>query len=298
LSELKTSRPYQERFLDGFDRSQLRQEVQKVKPRFGGLRKKYATWALGGALALGGLGVPIARMVSSTTTSGAGARGAPQPTPTQDVTQTIAGDLQTAKQIADQVTGGVQGAVSTVAETATSAPAQVAQQVAAAPQAVVSVADAAAEQIKQAFFAKEVPFGSIIYNEAKRNDIAPELVAAVAHTESQFIPTARSNRGAVGLMQLVPKTGLWLGAKDLTNPTQNIMAGAKYLKYLNDRFNGNQDKVIAAYNAGEGNVRRFNGVPPFRETQNYVQKVLSYQHDLGARLEGQSADLGTAAPGL
>lgn len=296
MSELKTSRPYQERFLDGFDRSRLRQEVQKVKPRFSGMRKKYATWALGGALALGGLGVPLAK-IATTTTSSAGARRAPQPTP-QDVKQQIAGDLQTAQQIADQVAGGVQGAVSTVAETAATAPAKVAETVVAAPQAVAKVADVAAEQVKQAFFAKEIPFGSIIYNEAIKNNISPELVAAVAHTESKFVPTARSNRGAVGLMQLVPKTGRWLGATDLTNPTQNIMAGAKYLKYLNDRFNGNQDKVIAAYNAGEGNVRRFNGVPPFRETQAYVQRVRSFQRDLGARVEGQTADLSTDAPGL
>jgi soluble lytic murein transglycosylase-like protein len=212
--------------------------------------------------------------------------------------QQIAGDLQTAQQIANQVAGGVQGAVSAVAETAATAPAKVADQVVAAPQAVANVADVAGAQVKQAFFAKEIPFGSIIYNEAIKNNISPELVAAVAHTESKFVPTARSNRGAVGLMQLVPKTGRWLGATDLTNPTQNIMAGAKYLKYLNGRFNGNQEKVIAAYNAGEGNVRRFNGVPPFRETQDYVQKVRSFQRDLGARVEGQTADLSTGAPGL
>ena len=294
MTELKTSRPYQERFLDGFDRSQLRQEVQKVKPRLGGLRKKYASWALGGALALGGLGVPLVKMATTSTPTA----GAPQPAAPQGMGQQIAGDLQTAKQIADQVTGGVQGAVSTVADTAATVPVKVAQEVVAAPQAVANVADAATEQVKQAFFAKEVPFGSIIYSEAIKNNLSPELVAAVAHTESKFVPTARSNRGAVGLMQLVPKTGTWLGAKDLTNPTQNIMAGAKYLKYLNDRFNGNQDKVIAAYNAGEGNVRRFNGVPPFRETQAYVHRVRSFQRDLGARVESQTADLSTGGPGL
>src|SRR5207245_8885908 len=114
----------------------------------------------------------------------------------------------------------------------------------------------AAAQVRQAFFAKEVPFGSSIYSEAKKNEIAPELVAAVAHTESKFVPTARSNRGAVGLMQLVPKTGRWLGATDLTNPTQNILAAAKYLKDLNERCNRNQETLIAAYHAGGGNVRR------------------------------------------
>jgi soluble lytic murein transglycosylase-like protein len=292
-----TSRPYQERFLDGFDRSQLRQEVQKVKPKGASLRKKYATWALGGALALGGLGVPLSKFANATTQSSEdAARRAPSVTPQNNATTNqIAGDLQTAKRIADQVAGGVQGAVSTVAETAASAPAKVAQEVALTPQAIAKVAGAA-EQAREAFFAKEVPFGSIIYSEAKKNDIAPELVAAVAHTESKFVPTARSNRGAVGLMQLVPKTGRWLGARDLTNPSQNIMAGAKYLKYLSDRFNGNQDKMIAAYNAGEANVRRFGGIPPFRETRDYVQRVRSFQRDLGSRVEGQVAEV--SSPGL
>lgn len=292
MRDFKTSRPYQERFLDGFDRSQLRQEVQKVKPK-ASLRKKYATWALGGALALGGLGVPLSKFAHTTTqpSEGAAARRSPSPTP-QDTTTTtqIAGDLQTAKQIADQVAGGVQGAVSAVAESAASAPAAVAQEVAQAPQAIAKVAGAA-EQVRQAFFAKEVPFGLIIYSEAKKNDIAPELVAAVAQAESKFVPTARSNRGAVGLMQLVPRTGRWLGATDLTNPSQNIMAGAKYLKYLSDRFDGNQDQMIAAYNAGEGNVRRFGGIPPFRETRDYIQRVRSFQRDLGSRVEGQVAEV-------
>src|SRR5436309_1074682 len=174
MAEIKTSRPFQERFLDGFDRSQLRQEVQKVK---------------------------------------------------------------------------------------------------------------------QNFFKTEVPFGSIIYSEAKKNNLPPELVAAVAHTESKFVPTARSGAGAVGLMQLVPRTGRWLGATDLTNPSQNIMAGAKYLKYLTEQFHGDQQKAIAAYNAGEGAVRRFGGIPPYRETRNYVQKVRGFQQDFGDRVQSHAADL-------
>src|SRR5712664_1002781 len=185
MRELKTSRPYQERFLDGYDRSQLRQEVQKVKPKEFASLKKYATWALGGALALGGLGVPLSKFAHTTTqtSEGAAARRAPSLTPQNNTTTNqIAGDLQTAKQIADQVAGGVQGAASTVAETAASAPAKVAQDVAQAPEAIAKVAGAA-EQARQAFFAKEIPFGSIIYSEAKKNDIAPELVAAVAQAE-------------------------------------------------------------------------------------------------------------------
>ncbi len=106
------------------------------------------------------------------------------------------------------------------------------------------------DQVREDFFHKEVPFGSVIYKEARKNNLRPELVAAVVQAESRFKPTARSGIGAIGLMQLVPRTGRWMGARDLTNPAQNIAAGAKYLKYLNERFDGNETKVIAAYNAG------------------------------------------------
>ena len=294
MTELKTSRPFQERFLDGYDRSQLRQEVQKVKPkRLSSLRKKYASWALGGALALGSLGVPL-KIATATHTQATNPQP-PQPPQNQPPQQAqITNDLATAKKIADQVAGGVTGAVSTVAQTAEQAPAQIAQTVMQAPQKVVNIA----EQAKENFFKTQVPFGSLIYSEAKKNNLPPELVAAVAHTESKFQPTARSGAGAIGLMQLVPKTGHWLGAKNLTDPVQNVMAGAKYLRYLTDRFGGDQQKAIAAYNAGEGAVRRFGGVPPYRETRNYVQRVRSFQQDLGSQLQNQVADMQGPNPGL
>ncbi len=285
MDKPKTSRPFQERFLDGFERSQLRNEIQKVKPRgLSGLRRKYAGLALGASLALGGIGIPlrVSNLLqsadSNTHRKPETTTGTPMPVPPDPDAQ-IANDLATAKQIADQVSGGVTGAVRDVATTVASAPSQVAE----APRTLVDIA----EQVKQRFFQKEVPFGGIIYDEAKKNDLPPELLAAVVHTESQFVPTAHSNRGAVGLMQLVPSTGRWLGADNLNDPAQNIQAGAKYLRYLTDRFAGDQQKAIAAYNAGEGNVRRFNGVPPFRETRNYVQRVRAFQQDLGARADGQ-----------
>src|ERR1700737_1925195 len=102
MGEVKTNRPFRERFLDGYDRSQLREEVQKVKPKRGSLRKKYATWALGGALALGGIGIPLKFGNVLTTASDT----VKPPTPAPPKGQ-IAADLQTAKQIADQVAGGV-----------------------------------------------------------------------------------------------------------------------------------------------------------------------------------------------
>ena len=127
MPELKTKRPFQERFLDGFDRSQLRAEVEKVKPkRFRGLRKKYASWALGASLAFGGLGVPMKMVEDAQSHAGgpAAAQKAPVPaqTPAASPAQ-IQGDLEQAKDIASQVAGGVQ-AVATGVQEAARAPIQ------------------------------------------------------------------------------------------------------------------------------------------------------------------------------
>jgi hypothetical protein len=200
------------------------------------------------------------------------------------IDQELVNDLRAAESIAAQVAGGVAEGVTLAAK----APLTV---VSGAPRTLAMVTD----KVREEFFAKEVPFGSIIYREAKKNDLRPELVAAVVQAESKFKPTARSGAGAVGLMQLVPRTGRWMGARDLTNPTQNITAGAKYLKYLHERFDGNETKVIAAYNAGEGNVKRFGGVPPFRETRKYVTKVQSYEKDFHNRVENRLADAAVGA---
>jgi soluble lytic murein transglycosylase-like protein len=303
MKELKTSRPFRERFLDGYERSQLREEVQKVKPRrLSSLRCRYAGWALGASLALGGIGIPlkVGNLLQSAESKTLGqpmARGGPVspapaaiPVPPDDPANAsgqIANDLSTAQQIAAQVAGGIAGGVTGAVQDATSTVVSAPDQIAQAPSLLVNVAS----QVRQRFFQREVPFGGIIYDEATKNNLPPELLAAVVHTESQFVPTAQSNRGAVGLMQLVPATGKWMGASNLSDPAQNIQAGAKYLRYLTDRFGGDQQMAVAAYNAGEGNVRRFNGIPPFRETRNYVQRVRSFQHDLGARVDGQNAEV-------
>jgi soluble lytic murein transglycosylase-like protein len=284
MGELKTNREYQERFLDGFDRSRLRQEVQKVRPTSSSrLRKKYATWALGASLALGGLGVPLKMAADHTASRATTPEQAVEPMQNE-----INQDASTARSIAQQVASGV-AAVGHGVEAAATTIQQPLTDATNAASTAPQVALSASETVKQQFFKKEVPFGDIIYSEARKNNVAPELVAAVVNTESKFVPTARSGRGAIGLMQLVPKTGRWMGARDLTNPAQNISAGTKYLRYLSDRFGGDQQKMVAAYNAGEGNVRRFNGVPPFKETQNYVSRVRDFQRDLGDRLTGASA---------
>lgn len=276
MAELKTKRQYEERFLDNYDRSQLRRDVQKVKPnRLSGMRKRYASWALGASLALGGIGIPM-RVVQQS-------QNPQEPSQSMSVDQTIAGDLRAASNIAQQVAGGVVAGVENVANAPLEAVAEAPKQL-----AVIS------ENAKEHFFKTQVPFGSIIYKEAKKNDLRPELVAAVVQAESRFKPNARSGVGAVGLMQLMPRTGKWMGARNLTNPTQNIQAGTKYLKYLNERFDGNETKVIAAYNAGEGNVRRFGGVPPFRETRNYVKKVRNYEADFKEQVESHVAEVAVA----
>jgi hypothetical protein len=129
--------------------------------------------------------------------------------------------------------------------------------------------------IRRDFFQNAVPFGDIIHTKAQKYDVDPALVAAVMETESKFRKGARSPVGAQGLMQLMPRTGHWLGAKNLYDPEQNVDAGVRYLKYLQGRFDGDLKNTIAAYNAGEGNVKRYGGIPPFRETRSYVTKVLS-----------------------
>jgi soluble lytic murein transglycosylase-like protein len=152
------------------------------------------------------------------------------------------------------------------------------------------------DAIRADFFANAVPFGDIIHEKAQKYDVDPALVAAVMETESRFQTKARSQVGAKGLMQLMPKTGRWLGARNLYDPAQNVDAGVKYLKYLDSRFPGNLKKTIAAYNAGEGNVRRYNGIPPFRETRGYVTRVLSRYEKRKAELKQFEAQGAPAPP--
>jgi soluble lytic murein transglycosylase-like protein len=125
---------------------------------------------------------------------------------------------------------------------------------------------------KEQYFRRHVPYGAIIFREARRNNLPPELVAAVVQTESNFSPTLVSNKSAQGLMQIVPGTARLLGISDPFDPAQNIAAGTKYLRYLMNRYD-NETMALAAYNAGPGNVARFGGVPPFGETRDYIAKV-------------------------
>jgi soluble lytic murein transglycosylase-like protein len=130
---------------------------------------------------------------------------------------------------------------------------------------------------KETYFRQHVPYGAIIFREARRNNLPPELVAAMVHTESDFRPGLVSHKSAQGLMQIVPSTARLLGIRDPFNPEENIAAGTKYFRYLLNRFD-NETMALAAYNAGEGNVQRFGGVPPFPETRDYIAKVNRRQH--------------------
>lgn len=104
--------------------------------------------------------------------------------------------------------------------------------------------------------------------------IDPELVMAVISAESGFNISAMSNKNAQGLMQLIPETAQRFGVADIWNPIQNIQGGTAYLHWLLRHFDGKVDLVLAAYNAGEKNVERYQGIPPFEETQNYVKHIL------------------------
>ena len=127
----------------------------------------------------------------------------------------------------------------------------------------------------------------LVREAADRYHIDPALVRAVIETESNWNPGAVSRKGAFGLMQLIPTTAQRLGVSDAFNPQQNVDAGVRYLKALLERYNGNLDLALAAYNAGEGAVDRAHGVPSFRETQNYVQKVQNaYFRPGSGRVEG------------
>ena len=140
--------------------------------------------------------------------------------------------------------------------------------------------------VKEDFFRREIPYGSIIFREARRNDLLPELVAAVIESESDFRPRLVSEKQAQGLMQIVPETGRLFGCDNPFNPTENIAAGTRYLRYLLDRF-GDQRTALAAYNAGEGNVEKFGGIPPFAETTNYLQRVAYRTHSYRQRIHNR-----------
>jgi soluble lytic murein transglycosylase-like protein len=116
---------------------------------------------------------------------------------------------------------------------------------------------------------------SLVSDNAQAQSVDPALVKAIIANESGFNANATSSVGAQGLMQLMPGTAAALGVSDPYDPAQNVAGGTKYIKQLLDHFNGDVPLAVAAYNAGPGAVEKYGGVPPYAETKNYVQNVLS-----------------------
>lgn len=123
----------------------------------------------------------------------------------------------------------------------------------------------------------EGPYGTLIYETAKRHQVNPTVVAALIRQESAGKVRAVSHKGARGLMQLMPATAQRFGVRkeQLFDPQHNLEAGVRYLSWLMDQFPNDLAKILAAYNAGEGAVTRYKGIPPYRETQNYVRRIFT-----------------------
>lgn len=133
--------------------------------------------------------------------------------------------------------------------------------------------------VRPSFSKNKNAFDHYIKTSASAFGVESALVKAVIHTESGFNPRARSKPGAQGLMQLMPATAAMYNVANAYDPRENIHAGTKHLKYLIDRYR-DVELALAAYNAGEGNVKKYKGIPPFAETQDYVKRVLSRYRNL------------------
>lgn len=178
----------------------------------------------------------------------------------------IAGDLAAVTQRIAQITGD------------TFSPAQPAASGAGAPSFASMVSDAMNQPSSAPAAVPPAQIDSLVGANASAYGVDPALVKAIIANESGFDANATSRTGAQGLMQLEPGTAAGLGVTDAYDPAQNISGGTRYIKGLLDRFHGDLRLAVAAYNAGPGAVVKYNGVPPYAETQAYVNNVLgSYE---------------------
>jgi hypothetical protein len=127
-------------------------------------------------------------------------------------------------------------------------------------------------------------FAPIVIKAAQEHGVDPAIIKAIIKAESGYNPQAVSNRGAKGLMQLMPNTAKSLGVEDIFCPEQNILAGVKYFKQLLDEFRGSTKLALAAYNSGSQKVKKYRGIPPFKTTQLYIKKVFKYQKEYNQEL--------------
>lgn len=143
---------------------------------------------------------------------------------------------------------------------------------------------------------RAVPVPTSVQAAASRAGLDPALVLAVIQAESGHDPRAVSPRGAVGLMQVLPETGAFLGLEEVADPAVNLEAGCRYLAALLERFGGDVELALAAYNAGPGAVRRWGTVPPYRETREFVRRVAAAYRDMtGLGLEAAERVLGESS---
>ncbi len=130
-----------------------------------------------------------------------------------------------------------------------------------------------------------------IHDASEKYDIDPNLIKAVIRQESNFNPSAVSSAGAQGLMQLMPLTAQSLGVTDSMDIEQNVDAGAHYLDELLEKYNGDEELALAAYNAGPSTVDKYDGIPPYEETENYVSSVLTYKQKYVAEQYGNNKNM-------
>jgi soluble lytic murein transglycosylase-like protein len=131
--------------------------------------------------------------------------------------------------------------------------------------------------------AKPVGYDDIIREACQKFGVDERFIKCIIQQESAFDPNATSWVGAMGLMQLMPETARELGVKNAYDPYDNIMGGVKYIKQQLDRFGGDKRKALAAYNAGPGAVMKHGGIPPYRETQNYVKNIMAHYLSMGGK---------------
>ncbi len=128
---------------------------------------------------------------------------------------------------------------------------------------------------------QDLPYANLLIPTARKHGVSPELAAAVIKAESGFNPRAQSHAGAKGLMQLMDGTARSLGVSDVFDPGQNLDGGIRFLSSLLKRYDGNTSLALAAYNAGPGAVEKYGGIPPYKETRDYVARVLNYWKGFG-----------------